>query len=124
MLDLQKIAQSVINEVGRETLQRAESMKPDEVEENGSVEFFDGGFLIKYNEDMTAYFEFRTGQFARSYLTDKPQEIKDEAMKFFKNGKGTIQGHPFIFPALLWALDEVPKRIERETLAVWNSLRF
>lgn len=124
MLDLQEITSRVIAEVGRETLQRAESMKPDEVEESGSVEFFDGGFVIKYNEDMTAFYEFRTGQFSKQYLADKPQEIKDEAMKFFKNGKGTIQGQPFIFPALLWALDETPKRIEREVTAVWNNLRF
>ena len=88
MLDLQEITSRVIREVGTETLQRAESMKPDEVEESGSLEFFDGGFVIKYNEEMTAFYEFRTGQFARSYLADKPQEVKDEAMKFYKNGKG------------------------------------
>lgn len=132
MLDLQKIAQSVIAEVGRETLQRAESMKPDEVEENGSVEFFDGGFVIKYSEEMSGYLEWGTGSSetvkigisAKQYLADKPQEIKDEAMKLYKNGRGTIGAQPYLYPAMLWALDEIPKRIERETLSVWNGLRF
>ena len=124
MLNLQEIASRVIAEVGNETLQRAESMKPSEVEESGSVEFFDSGFVIKYNGDISAYVEFGTGEFARSYLADKDTEIKDEAMKFYKNGKGRTKTQPYLYPAMIWALDEIPKRIEKEVTNIWNNLRF
>ena len=124
MLDLQEITNRVIKECGEEVLRRAESMKPDEVTERGRVEFFEGGFVAKYDGDLSAYYEFSTGAFAKTYLADKPQEIKDEAMKFYKNGKGTLQSRPYLYPAMLWALDEIPKRIKSESVNVWNNLRF
>lgn len=131
MLNLQEITTRVINEVGTECLRRANAMKPDEVN-NGSIEFFEGGFVISYQSEISAFLEFGTGTSqtvkdgvsAQSYLRDKPQEIKDEAMKFFKNGKGSIGAQPYLYPAILWALDEVPKRIEAECVAVWSKLKF
>lgn len=130
MLDLQKIAQSVIRDCGEEVLKRANSMRPDEVN-SGNIEFTDSGFLVSFNGDFAGFFEFGTGtpdtvEFgtsAEQYLADKP-ELEKEAMKFYKNGKGSIGAQPYLYPAMLWALDEIPKRIERESLAVWNGLRF
>ena len=124
MLDLQEITNRVIKDCGEEVLRRAESMKPSEVTERGRVEFFDGGFVVKYDGDMSAYYEFSTGVFAKTYLADKPQEVKDEAMKFYKNGRGTLQSKPYLYPAMLWALDEIPKRIKLEVNNVWNNLKF
>ena len=132
MLDLQEITNRVIKECGEEVLRRAESMKPDEVTERGRVEFFEGGFVVKYDDEISGFFEWGTGSSqtvkvgvsAKEYLKDKPQEIKDEAMKLYKNGRGRIGAQPYLYPALLWALDEIPKRIKAEAVSVWNNLRF
>ena len=124
MFDLQEITTRIIKEVGSETLKRAESMKPDEVDDNGTIEYFEGGFSISYNGDLAGYYEFSTGAFAKSYLADKPTDIKNEAMKFYKNGKGTLQSRPYLYPAILWAIAEIENRIESEVASQWNKLRF
>ena len=41
-----------------------------------------------------AYIEFGTGQFV-----EIPPGLEEYAMTFYKNGKGRIAAHPFLFPA-------------------------
>lgn len=50
--------------------------------------------------NMAAYFEFGTGLSAREILQPYPQWVKDIAMKFYINGKGTLQGKPYLYPAV------------------------
>lgn len=131
MLDVQEIANRIIRECGEEVLKRADKDRPDEVN-NGSVDFTENGFIVSFNGDFAGFFEFGTGteetvdvkgKSAEKYLSDKPN-LEKEAMKFYKNGRGSIGAKPYLYPAILWALDEIPKRFDREVLAVWNNLRF
>lgn len=47
--------------------------------------------------EIAAYFEFGTGLSAVKILAPYPQWIKDIAMQFYINGKGTLQGKPYLF---------------------------
>jgi hypothetical protein len=56
---------------------------------------------IQGTQDFDAYAEFGTGQDAAQILNSPgyTPEIRAIAMNFFKNGKGTLKGKPFLFPA-------------------------
>ncbi|MVZ65038.1 hypothetical protein GQF61_04185 [Sphingobacterium sp. DK4209] len=47
--------------------------------------------------DLAAYIEFGTGLSAKEILAPYPQEIRDIAMKFYVNGQGIMQGHPYLY---------------------------
>jgi hypothetical protein len=51
--------------------------------------------------NLAAYFEFGTGLSAREILAPYPQWIKDIAWEFYINGQGTLQGKPYLYPAVL-----------------------
>ena len=56
---------------------------------------------IQGTQDFDAYAEFGTGQDAAQILNSPgyTPEMRAIAMNFFKNGKGTLKGKPFLFPA-------------------------
>ena len=66
--------------------------------------FSDKGFTaevgVKGSNEMAAYFEFGTGLSAASILAPYPQYVKDVAMQFYINGKGTLKGKPYFYPAV------------------------
>lgn len=125
------IIKEVIAEFGQNVLNEANAAKPDDIG-NGSLELKDNGFVISFDGDWAAYYEFGTGtnqtvqsgQSAQEYLSNKPEEVKGEAMKFFKDGKGSIGARPYLYPAILKALNEIPAEIERRVSDYWNNLRF
>ena len=55
---------------------------------------------VKGNNEMAAYIEFGTGLSAASILAPYPQWVKDIAMEFYINGKGTLTGKPYFYPAV------------------------
>ena len=55
---------------------------------------------VKGNNEMAAYIEFGTGLSAASILAPYPQWVKDIAMEFYVNGKGTLTGKPYFYPAV------------------------
>lgn len=62
----------------------------------------------------SAYVEFGTGQFAKEYVASLPDSWKEEAMKFFVNGEGHTQPHPFFYPAVNQHLPELIPEVEKE----------
>jgi hypothetical protein len=50
---------------------------------------------------LAAYFEFGTGLSAAQILAPYPKWIKDIAKQFYVNGKGTLKGKPYLYPAVL-----------------------
>lgn len=54
----------------------------------------DGG-----SSDMAAYFEFGTGKNYLQMQSSYTPEMKRIATSYYKNGKGTIKAHPYLFPA-------------------------
>lgn len=51
-------------------------------------------------DELSAYNEFGTGDFAQAYLAAMPAEVKEEAIKFYVDGSGKIPAAPFFFPAI------------------------
>lgn len=70
--------------------------------------------IIDAGDELSAYVEFGTGQNAEVFLAGKPEEQVAEAKKFFVNGEGTLQAHPFFFPAIYRHRDEIIEQLEKE----------
>lgn len=60
--------------------------------------------------NYSAYVEFGTGMFAKRYLADKPNWLKEYAWTFKRPRDGYRPARPFLFPA--WE-SERPKFLER-----------
>jgi len=58
-------------------------------------------FVEKSAGEVAAYVEFSTGQDAASYLATVEPEWREQAKKFYVNGKGTIIGKPYLYPNYL-----------------------
>lgn len=60
------------------------------------------------------YLEFGSGNFAKEYVSGLPEEWQSEAMKFFINGEGRTQAHPFFYPSIQQHVPELMPEIEKE----------
>lgn len=78
---------------------------------------------ISANDNLTSiavgapyapYLEFGSGNFAKEYVSTLPKEWQDEAMRFFINGEGRTQAHPFFYPAIQQHAPELMPEIEKE----------
>ena len=63
--------------------------------------------------NLAAYFEFGTGLSAREILAPYPQWIRDIAWEFYINGQGTLQGRPYLYPAVLRYGNEFYKKMAK-----------
>lgn len=70
--------------------------------------------IIDAGDELSAYVEFGTGQNAETFLAGKPEEQVAEAKKFFVNGEGTLQAHPYFFPAIYEHIEELPDEIDKQ----------
>lgn len=69
----------------------------DKVVSNGGLTWRIG---VQGGQDIDAYVEFGTGLSAVEILSNPnyTQAMRDLAMTFFKTGKGTLRGTPYLFP--------------------------
>lgn len=65
-------------------------------------------------DNLSAYNEFGTGDFAAAYLAAMPPEVKAEAQKFYVDGTGKIPAHPFFFPAIFRNQNKVVEFVNEE----------
>lgn len=65
-------------------------------------------------DNISAYVEFGTGDFAAAYLSTMPPEVKAEAEKFYVDGTGRIPANPFFFPAIFRNQDKVIEFVNEE----------
>jgi hypothetical protein len=73
-------------------------------------------------DDFDGYMEFNTGLQAAELLA-KPQytdEIRKLAMKYFKDGKGTLSGKPYFFPNVFRFTANLKEKIEK---AINNAIK-
>jgi hypothetical protein len=66
-------------------------------------------------DDFDGYMEFNTGLSAAQLLS-RPgytDEIRKAAMKYFKDGKGTLRGKPYFYPNVFRFTADLEKRIEK-----------
>lgn len=77
--------------------------------------------IVNAGDELSAYVEFGTGQNAEVFLAGKPDEQVAEAKKFFVNGEGTLNAHPFFFPAIYRHRDELLPEIEKQLTELTNA---
>src|SRR5690606_5112832 len=77
--------------------------------------FEDNGYTVYITTDsnIAAYIEFGTGSQSAQYLSGQPQEVSEEAIKFYINGEGTMKPQPYLFPAFFKYRDMVQPEIEK-----------
>ena len=77
-----------------------------------------GGLTVKVGiqgtQDLDAYIEFGTGLNFIDIVSARPKDYTPEILKvarqFYKNGRGTLIGTPYLFPAFF---DETPRLLDR-----------
>lgn len=123
--EVEKIIDEVLHEKVQEALQEINSRLPvAEWKSNGTIEKIDGGYNLWFDNELIVYFSLGTGNFSKAYLSDKPQEFKDEAMKFFVNGLGKTPSHDLIIPQVTRVLLEVDLEVTRRVEEWFKSVKF
>ena len=97
---------------------------------SGRLEVRQNGFKIFFNDEHYAFLEFGTGnqetviegKSAAQYLTEVEDWWEADAKQFIKNKRGQLGAHPFLYPNMLWAFEELPKRIDKNIQAYFDSL--
>ena len=122
---VEKIVDEVLHEKVQEALQEINSRLPvAEWKSNGTIEKIDGGYNLWFDNELIVYYSLGTGNFSKSYLSDKSQDIKDEAMKFFVNGLGKTPSHDLIIPQVTRVLLEVDLEVTRRVEEWFKSVKF
>lgn len=82
----------------------------------GSIDVVENeqGISVEVGAPYAAYVEFGTGGDASSYVPTLPQEWQDEAEQFLVNGEGKTGQHPFLYPAVLRHIEELPEAVDEE----------
>lgn len=62
----------------------------------------------------SGFVEFGTGAYAEEYVATLPDQWQEEARKFFVNGKGKGQPHPFFYPAVQLHQDDIYTEVDAE----------
>ena len=99
--------------IAEKIVAEAKSRAPGSIGAGISFTQTEDSTLIFGGTELAAYNEFGTGTAAAAYLAGQPQEVQDEAYKFYINGEGKIPARPFFFPAIFAHQQEiVPAVIE------------
>lgn len=115
---IEQIIQSTIEEYGQRIFDEAmANLKSSEVRSTWSITKTENRVELYSDNNISAYIEFGTGQFAKNYLSGQSEEMKEDAMKFYVNGQGTMDSQPYLFPAYYKYKNEMviemDKRVQR-----------
>ena len=95
------------------------------VMQGGEVDVYENGAVVgsvkKDGNDMAAYIEFGTGLSAREILAPYPEWIRRIAIQFYVNGKGLLQGKPYLFNNFLVISERFKKDLDILTKKVTND---
>lgn len=79
--------------------------------------FTDGGLTgevgVMGENNIAAYIEFGTGLYAADLLKDYPQWVRDIAMEFYVNGRGTLQSSPYLFNNFLKVEEDFKRELKK-----------
>ena len=123
--EVERIIQEVFIEYANRILNESRNeFQVAEWRSDGIVVVEQDGVTLAFSNEFMIFSEFGTGQFAKDYLSNKPQDIKDEAMKFYKNGLGKTIAEPIIYPLVIRYSEEIPKEIDRCVEEWFKSVKF
>ena len=122
---IEKIVDEVLHEKIQEALQEINGRLPvSEWRSNGTIEKIDGGYNLWFDNELIIFYDFGTGNFSKAYLSDKPKEFQDEAMKFFVNGLGKTPAHDVIIPEVTRVLVEVQLEVDKRVEDWFKNVKF
>lgn len=113
---IEKIGRDIVREYANKIYNEAvANLKGESLKRSVRLELNNDGSLasIIVDNEIAVYVEFGTGDYARMYLAGKPQEMIDEAQKFYINGKGTMPAQPWLFPVYYKYRDQIQPEFER-----------
>lgn len=105
-----RAAKTVADRIATDAKANAKGSLPNGI---SAIQTENGATLIGGTE-IAAYNEFGTGRYAELYLAALPDEVKDEARKFYIDGSGQIPAAPFFFPAIFKHQGDIPKEFDKE----------
>lgn len=86
------------------------------VMQGGEVDVYENGAVVgsvsKNGNEMAAYIEFGTGLSAREILAPYPEWVRKIAIQFYVNGKGLLQGKPYLFNNFLVISERFKKELD------------
>lgn len=95
------------------------------VMQGGEVDIYEGGEVAgsvnKDGNEMAAYIEFGTGLSAVQILAPYPKWVRDIAWQFYVNGKGLLQGKPYLFNNFLVISEKFKKDLSILTKRVTDD---
>lgn len=112
--EIDKIVREVMIEYTKKMYDEAQSnIKVSEWRNSGSYEVTDDMITLAWTDIILIYNAFGTGDSATKFLSDKPDEIKKEARKFFVSGKGKLPTNDMIYSAILKYQEQIIPEINR-----------
>ena len=117
--DLPSAITGIVNDVLKEYIERiyteAMAKAPDKVRNSYTVEIHPNEMRVELwtEDEMAAYLEFGTGGHAVKLLSGNPQEMRYDAILFFKTGEGTLPAQPYLFPVYYRYKDQIPLEIDK-----------
>lgn len=119
---IRSIVDSTIKEFAQKILDEATAQLPASLSGDYRLEKTETGYSIWTTNELIAYLEFGTGQYAAAYLAGKPTEMTSEAIKFYVNGDGTMRAHPHLFPAYYKYRDMIVPEIDKRVQQLFDRL--
>lgn len=101
-----KVANKIANE--------AKSLAPGSLPSGIYVEQTENATTIVGGENIAAYVNFGTGNFAKEYVASLPESQQEEARKFFISGKGHGSPNPFFTNSIFRHEQEILPAVEEE----------
>lgn len=118
-----QVAQEEINKTANKIVQEAKSAAPGSIPGTIGATIIQplGAQVFAGNNELAAYQEFGTGNFAKEYVASLPPDVQAEALTFFVTGKGHGHPQPFFFPAIFKNSPELLDNIEKELQKLANK---
>jgi hypothetical protein len=101
--------------IAKEIVQDAKSMAPGSLKNGIYFTQTEDGTEIVGGDNLAAYVNYGTGEFAEAYTQSLPPDIRQEAYDlFFVSGKGHGHANPFFTSPVLLHSEELLPNIEEE----------
>lgn len=124
---IEQTVKDILLEYAQKIFSEAMAGVPDgmpEIRSSYKLEVSESGLRVTIYTDneIAAYFEFGTGGFAASYLSGKPEEMSEDAIRFYVNGEGTTPAMPYLFPAYYKYKDQIQPELDKRIQKLLDSI--
>lgn len=122
---VEKIIDEVLHEKVQEALQEINSRLPvAEWKSNGKIEKIDGGYNLFFDNELIVFWDYGTGAYSKAYLSNKPDDVKEDAWNFKKEKDGFTKPHDVILSTVFKMLVDVDIEVNRRVEEWFKSVKF